>query len=130
MRQEILCLKSFGKFLTTCLHCRFAHVRTMPRCTMLTVRFVRRYLQPGARPRMMLIRSNTVRTSQQKVLFNPRTAQNYEQVLQDLTSMLRLEHPPIKALFTANPPYRKVGAYSTHPPKSMVSLLPTLPTGR
>ena len=60
------------------------------------------------RPRVIVLRSNTDRTSHQKVLFNPQTTQTYEEILHDITNMLNLRFPPVVALFTEKPPNRKV----------------------
>lgn len=70
-----------------------------------TLRFVRYGL---AQPRMLVIRSNTRRASQLKILFNPRTAQVFEDLLQDVTNALDIDYPPVVSLYTAKPPFRKV----------------------
>lgn len=69
------------------------------------LRFVRFGL---AQPRMLVIRSNTRRASQLKILFNPRTVQAYEDLLRDVTNALDIDYPPVMSLYTAKPPFRKV----------------------
>lgn len=64
--------------------------------------------QRRAKPRILLIRSNTDRDSRQKVIFNPYTSQSYEDVLVDVGNMVDIKYPPVTALYTANPPFIKV----------------------
>jgi hypothetical protein len=60
------------------------------------------------RPRALVIRSNTDRTSRQTVLLNPLTSQTFNDVLTDVTNMLRVRYPPVMALYTAKSPYQQV----------------------
>ncbi|XP_038078773.1 77 kDa echinoderm microtubule-associated protein-like isoform X2 [Patiria miniata] len=53
-----------------------------------------------AKPRMVLIISNTHRTSRASILLNPKTTQSFEQVLRDMTSAIVMTSPPVKQLFT------------------------------
>ncbi|ESO10527.1 hypothetical protein HELRODRAFT_183559 [Helobdella robusta] len=65
-----------------------------------------------AKPRIILIRSNTVRKSKQRVIFNPNVAQLFEEVLRDMENMVKLLYPPATALFTAEEPFVKVLSFS------------------
>ncbi|CAD5119118.1 DgyrCDS7761 [Dimorphilus gyrociliatus] len=63
-------------------------------------------------PRELLIVSNTKRSSRQKIFLNPKTNQDFSRFLYDLGNTVELDYPPITALFTAQPPYKKVESYS------------------
>lgn len=60
------------------------------------------------RGRLLTIISNSHRDSQQKVLLNPDTTQNFDEMLSDVGSMIKMQYPPVTALYMAQPPYRKV----------------------
>ena len=64
------------------------------------------------RPRVLTIISNTTRNSREKVILNPQTTQTYEEMLQDITGMLRMQEPPVTALWTTRKPYRKVSDFA------------------
>lgn len=63
-------------------------------------------------PRELVIISNTKRSSRQTVLLNPKTIQDFKDLLTDFGSMIDLTYPPATALFTAEPPYINVESYS------------------
>lgn len=68
-----------------------------------------KYVRYGlAKPRMLVIRSNTHRASQMKVLFNPRAVESFEEFLESLSDSLQMEYPPITGLYTGSHPFRKV----------------------
>lgn len=72
---------------------------------------------------MLTIISNTHRNSQQKVFLNPDTSQTFEQMLADVGSMIRLQRPPVTALYMAHPPYRKVSSLATQSINQLILLL-------
>jgi len=43
-----------------------------------------------------------------QVIFNPQTSQSYEDVLTDIKNMVKVEFPPVTALYTAKEPFVKV----------------------
>ncbi|XP_022090492.1 echinoderm microtubule-associated protein-like 2 isoform X2 [Acanthaster planci] len=53
-----------------------------------------------AKPKMVLIISNTHRASRASILLNPRTTQSFEQVLRDMTPAIVMSSPPVKQLYT------------------------------
>ena len=61
-----------------------------------------------SRSRVFTIVSNTNRDSMQKVILNPKTTQSFEEMLKDITHMIRMQNPPVKCLYTARSPYKKV----------------------
>lgn len=63
---------------------------------------------PNSRPRVLTIISNTNRDSREKVILNPQTNQNFEEMLDDITTMIRLMKPPVTSLYTSKEPYKKV----------------------
>ena len=66
------------------------------------------YILRDMKPKVVTIISNSHRDSQEKVILNPRTTQTYEEILQDVSSMLRMEYPPVSALWTSKKPNIKV----------------------
>ncbi|XP_023932247.1 neuronal migration protein doublecortin-like, partial [Lingula anatina] len=61
----------------------------------------------NASPRILSIMSNTHRNSIEKVILNPKTNQTFEEMLEDITAMLKLLKPPVTSLYTAKEPFRK-----------------------
>ncbi|XP_019637307.1 PREDICTED: echinoderm microtubule-associated protein-like 2 isoform X1 [Branchiostoma belcheri] len=57
-------------------------------------------LSPRSKPRVITIISNTHRDSRGKILLNPRTSQNFEDILRDMTGAIKMTNPPIEALYT------------------------------
>ncbi|XP_078617013.1 echinoderm microtubule-associated protein-like CG42247 isoform X2 [Branchiostoma floridae x Branchiostoma japonicum] len=57
-------------------------------------------LSPRSKPRVITIISNTHRDSRGKILLNPRTSQNFEDILKDMTGAIKMTNPPIEALYT------------------------------
>lgn len=75
----------------------------------LTSRSLNGYSSPALnRPRILTIRSNTNRESKQKVIFNPQTTQTFEEMLSDISGMVKMEFPPVTALWTSKAPQRQV----------------------
>jgi hypothetical protein len=62
----------------------------------------------NARPLVITVISNLLRDSHEKLILNPNTTQNYEDVLADIQNMITIPHPPVKALYTENKPHIKV----------------------
>lgn len=60
------------------------------------------------RPHVITVISNMYRDSREKLILNPNTAQNFEDVLQDLQNMVFIPHPPVRALWTEEKPHIKV----------------------
>lgn len=64
---------------------------------------------PSSRkPRILTIISNLDRSSREKLILNPQTTLTFEELLSDLTSLIRVPRPPVKALFTERPPHAQV----------------------
>ncbi|XP_033642081.1 echinoderm microtubule-associated protein-like 2 isoform X1 [Asterias rubens] len=53
-----------------------------------------------AKPRVVVIISNTHPASRASILLNPKTTQSFEQVLRDMTPAIVMSSPPIKQLYT------------------------------
>ncbi|XP_071946002.1 echinoderm microtubule-associated protein-like 2 isoform X2 [Antedon mediterranea] len=53
-----------------------------------------------AKPRAIIVVSNTNRDSRAKILLNPRTSQSFEHVLRDMSQAVMLHNPPVKQLYT------------------------------
>ncbi|XP_064611814.1 neuronal migration protein doublecortin-like, partial [Liolophura sinensis] len=64
------------------------------------------------RPRILTIISNLDRSSREKLILNPQTTLTFEELLSDLTSLIRVPRPPVKALFTERPPHAQIQSYS------------------
>ncbi|PVD36602.1 hypothetical protein C0Q70_03587 [Pomacea canaliculata] len=64
------------------------------------------------RPHVITVISNMYRDSREKLILNPNTAQNFEDVLQDLQNMVFIPHPPVRALWTEEKPHIKVEGFS------------------
>ena len=64
--------------------------------------------QRNVKPRIIQITSNLDRKSCQRVIFNPRTLQSFEEVMKDLENMLSVPYPPVTAIYTADEPFVKV----------------------
>jgi microtubule-associated protein-like 1/2 len=65
----------------------------------------------GVKPRLLTIRNNLHRDTVQKVILNPKTTQNFDEMIKDIGSMLQVpgeEKFVVTALYTAKPPYKKV----------------------
>ena len=60
------------------------------------------------RPFVMTLISNLYRDSREKLILNPNTTQNFEDVLADLQNMVNIPRPPVKALYTEAKPHVKV----------------------
>lgn len=65
--------------------------------------------QRNVKPRIIQISSNLDRKSCQRVIFNPRTLQSFEEVMKDLENMISVPYPPVTAMYTAEEPFIKVG---------------------
>lgn len=53
--------------------------------------------------------SNTNRVSKQSLFIDPKSNLPFESILQNVTEMLDMDHPPCVALYSVKPPYKKVG---------------------
>ncbi|PAA79114.1 hypothetical protein BOX15_Mlig014274g2 [Macrostomum lignano] len=62
--------------------------------------------------RVITVISNSHRSSREKVLVNPSTMQNFEDMLLDFTNLLVMSKPPVQTLYTARPPYKRVCSFS------------------
>ena len=60
------------------------------------------------RPRVLTIVCNMDRHKKEKVILNPQTTQTYEEMLEDIKSMLRMPRNGKISLWTARQPYQKV----------------------
>ena len=65
------------------------------------------------RPLVITVISNMYRDSHEKLILNPNTTQNFEDVLADLQNMVTIPHPPVRALYTESKPHIKVRTYVT-----------------
>ncbi|KAK7094169.1 echinoderm microtubule-associated protein-like CG42247 isoform X1 [Littorina saxatilis] len=64
------------------------------------------------KPHVITVISNMYRDSHEKLILNPNTTQNFEDVLADIQNMVTVPHPPVKALYTEATPHIKVEGFS------------------
>ncbi|KAK6965507.1 echinoderm microtubule-associated protein-like [Biomphalaria glabrata] len=67
---------------------------------------------PLRRPRILTIISNMYRDSREKLILNTNSQMNFEDILNDISNMVNIPNPPVRALYTERPPHQKVESYS------------------
>jgi hypothetical protein len=63
---------------------------------------------PLRRPRVLTIISNMYRDSREKLILNTNSQMNFEDILNDISNMVNIPNPPVRALYTERPPHQKV----------------------
>lgn len=63
---------------------------------------------PLRRPRVLTVISNMKRDSREKLILNTNSKMNFEDILNDISNMINIPNPPVKALYTENKPHLKV----------------------
>ncbi|XP_060074647.1 neuronal migration protein doublecortin-like [Ylistrum balloti] len=56
--------------------------------------------------------SNTDRYSKEKMILNPNTTQSFEQILDDMGTMLQLKYPPATGIFSTRKPFQQIYSFS------------------
>ncbi|XP_069116059.1 protein rpi-1-like [Argopecten irradians] len=56
--------------------------------------------------------SNSDRYSKEKMILNPNTSQPFEQLVEDMGTMLQLKYPPATGIFSSRKPYQQIFSFS------------------
>ncbi|KAH3852227.1 hypothetical protein DPMN_094728 [Dreissena polymorpha] len=67
----------------------------------------------GGKGHHIQIISNTNRNSRQGLFLDPKSNLPFEEILRNVTEMLDMENPPCRALYSLNPPFKKVDSISS-----------------
>ncbi|XP_059160447.1 echinoderm microtubule-associated protein-like CG42247, partial [Physella acuta] len=67
---------------------------------------------PLRRPRVLTIISNIYRDSREKLILNTNSQMNFEDILNDISNLVNIPNPPVRALYTERAPHQKVESYS------------------
>ncbi|XP_033733893.1 protein rpi-1-like isoform X2 [Pecten maximus] len=66
---------------------------------------------PGKQVTFTIV-SNTDRYSKEKMILNPNTSQPFEQLVEDMGTMLQLKYPPATGIFSTRKPYQQIYSFS------------------